>query len=197
MARCKPGRSRTHRAGTLRSPRMSTACSAPCIGRCAAASTPAPGSPTKARCSERSTGPITTAPRGGATSGGFRDRLEGWVPAASAPHLHNRVHVFVGGDMLVSSSPTTPFSSSTTATSTASGRPGRNSGPLSRTVRPRPPRRASSATGSRTRCTRSSRPGRTGRTRSRCSTSAASTGTGVSRSRSQNTEARRGRMRTA
>jgi tyrosinase len=42
------------------------------------------------------------------TSSGFRDRLEGWVPAASAPHLHNRVHVWVGGDMLLSSSPNDP-----------------------------------------------------------------------------------------
>src|SRR5207244_8193847 len=42
------------------------------------------------------------------TSAGFRDRVEGWVPAASAPHLHNRVHVWVGGDMLLSSSPNDP-----------------------------------------------------------------------------------------
>jgi len=42
------------------------------------------------------------------SSAGFRDRLEGWVPAASAPHLHNQVHVFVGGDMLISSSPNDP-----------------------------------------------------------------------------------------
>lgn len=42
------------------------------------------------------------------TAPGFRNRLEGWVPAASAPHLHNRVHVWVGGDMLLSSSPNDP-----------------------------------------------------------------------------------------
>jgi tyrosinase len=42
------------------------------------------------------------------TATGFRNRVEGWVPAASAPHLHNRVHVFVGGDMLISSSPNDP-----------------------------------------------------------------------------------------
>jgi tyrosinase len=43
-----------------------------------------------------------------ASSAGFRNRLEGWIPAASAPQLHNRVHVWVGGDMLVSSSPNDP-----------------------------------------------------------------------------------------
>jgi len=42
------------------------------------------------------------------TAASFRNRVEGWVPAASAPHLHNRVHVFVGGDMLISSSPNDP-----------------------------------------------------------------------------------------
>ena len=42
------------------------------------------------------------------TSGGFRNRLEGWAPAATAPHMHNRVHVWVGGDMLLSSSPNDP-----------------------------------------------------------------------------------------
>jgi tyrosinase len=41
-------------------------------------------------------------------SASFRNRLEGWAPAATAPHLHNRVHVFVGGDMLTSSSPNDP-----------------------------------------------------------------------------------------
>ena len=38
---------------------------------------------------------------------GFRNRLEGWAPPA-APALHNRVHVWVGGDMLPSSSPNDP-----------------------------------------------------------------------------------------
>lgn len=41
-------------------------------------------------------------------SAGFRNRVEGWAPAATAPHLHNRVHVWVGGDMLPSSSPNDP-----------------------------------------------------------------------------------------
>jgi tyrosinase len=50
------------------------------------------------------------------TSAGFRNRLEGWQPTApqppggvqSAPGLHNRIHVWIGGDMLPSSSPNDP-----------------------------------------------------------------------------------------
>ncbi|MGH2732017.1 MAG: tyrosinase family protein, partial [Actinomycetota bacterium] len=38
----------------------------------------------------------------------FRNRLEGWQPLANAPGLHNRVHVWVGGDMSPSSSPNDP-----------------------------------------------------------------------------------------
>lgn len=38
----------------------------------------------------------------------FRNRLEGWVPRATAPALHNRVHVWVGGDMAPGSSPNDP-----------------------------------------------------------------------------------------
>ena len=38
----------------------------------------------------------------------FRNLLEGWVPSETQPHLHNRVHVWVGGDMLPSSSPNDP-----------------------------------------------------------------------------------------
>lgn len=48
------------------------------------------------------------SPRWDASAEGFRNRLEGWIPAATSPHLHNRVHVFVGGDMLPSSSPNDP-----------------------------------------------------------------------------------------
>lgn len=38
---------------------------------------------------------------------GFRNHVEGWLGAAG-PELHNRVHVWVGGDMLPSSSPNDP-----------------------------------------------------------------------------------------
>ena len=38
----------------------------------------------------------------------FRNLVEGWVPAETQPHLHNRVHVWVGGDMLPASSPNDP-----------------------------------------------------------------------------------------
>ena len=41
------------------------------------------------------------------TSSGFRNRVEGWA-SPGGPALHNRVHVWVGGDMLPSSSPNDP-----------------------------------------------------------------------------------------
>jgi tyrosinase len=41
-------------------------------------------------------------------SAGFRNQVEGWRPLATAPGLHNRVHVWVGGDMLPASSPNDP-----------------------------------------------------------------------------------------
>lgn len=43
-------------------------------------------------------------------SAGFRNRLEGWSsdPDGSPPWLHNRVHVWVGGDMMLASSPADP-----------------------------------------------------------------------------------------
>jgi tyrosinase len=50
--------------------------------------------------------PYDTAPWG-VTSAGFRNRLEGWQ-GPSAPALHNRVHVWVGGDMSPSTSPNDP-----------------------------------------------------------------------------------------
>jgi hypothetical protein len=41
-------------------------------------------------------------------SSGFRPFVEGWVPAATAPNMHNRVHTWVGGNMTVLSSPNDP-----------------------------------------------------------------------------------------
>lgn len=45
------------------------------------------------------------APFNSSSSGGMRNRLEGWVGPA---RLHNNVHVWVGGDMSLSSSPNDP-----------------------------------------------------------------------------------------
>lgn len=39
---------------------------------------------------------------------GLRNRLEGWAPRDSMPNLHNRVHVWVGGDMGPATSPNDP-----------------------------------------------------------------------------------------
>lgn len=49
-----------------------------------------------------------TPPWTAAVPDGMRNRLEGWVPGPTAPHLHNRVHVWVHGDMFPSSSPNDP-----------------------------------------------------------------------------------------
>lgn len=49
--------------------------------------------------------PYDTAPWT-ARSAGFRNQLEGWMP--NPPGLHNRVHVWIGGDMSPASSPNDP-----------------------------------------------------------------------------------------
>ena len=43
-----------------------------------------------------------------AAAGGFRNRIEGWSGGSGEPWLHNRVHVWVGGDMLPGTSPNDP-----------------------------------------------------------------------------------------
>ncbi|MGE5193804.1 MAG: tyrosinase family protein [Deltaproteobacteria bacterium] len=50
------------------------------------------------------------APLWDVSSAGFRNRLEGWTTgtAERVPWLHNRVHVWVGGDMSPSTSPNDP-----------------------------------------------------------------------------------------
>lgn len=42
-------------------------------------------------------------------STGFRNRIEGWIPQSAGSALHNRVHMWVGGDMVPGSSPNDPL----------------------------------------------------------------------------------------
>jgi len=67
----------------------------------------APSLPTTAQVNSSLT--LTTYDRSpfDQTSSGFRNRLEGWT-GASGPGLHNRVHVWVGGDMGPGTSPNDP-----------------------------------------------------------------------------------------
>lgn len=53
-------------------------------------------------------GDYDVAPWNAGDSVSFRNLLEGWIPSETQPHLHNRVHVWVGGDMLPASSPNDP-----------------------------------------------------------------------------------------
>ena len=47
-------------------------------------------------------------PWNGFSEDGLRNRLEGWAPRPTMPHMHNRVHVWVGGDMGPATSPNDP-----------------------------------------------------------------------------------------
>lgn len=53
----------------------------------------------------RDQGVYDVSPFGSSSAGGFRNPIEGWVGTA---RIHNNVHVWVGGDMELSSSPNDP-----------------------------------------------------------------------------------------
>lgn len=76
------------------------------------------------------------------SSQGFRNHLEGWRGA----NLHNRVHVWVGGQMSTGVSPTTRCSGCTTPSSTSCGPTGRPSTPSPPTCRVRARRTSSTST---------------------------------------------------
>jgi tyrosinase len=66
-----------------------------------------PDLPTKAHTADVIVRSPYDAPPWGVTSASFRNRVEGWLNPG-APALHNRVHVWVGGDMAPSTSPNDP-----------------------------------------------------------------------------------------
>lgn len=68
----------------------------------------APTLPRKADVASTMTQPVYDQSPWSTASAGFRNRLEGWQPSGNGPGMHNRVHVWVGGDMLPSSSPNDP-----------------------------------------------------------------------------------------
>jgi tyrosinase len=65
------------------------------------------GLPTKSQVQTALNRPKYDDPLWDAAVKQFRNRLEGWVPGPNAG-LHNRVHVWVSGDMLLGSSPNDP-----------------------------------------------------------------------------------------
>ncbi|MSQ15190.1 MAG: tyrosinase family protein [Dehalococcoidia bacterium] len=69
---------------------------------------PPPSLPTKAEAAAAVNLNTFDAADWSTTSSGFRNRLEGWQPRQPYSGLHNRVHVWVGGDMGPASSPNDP-----------------------------------------------------------------------------------------